>query len=66
MGTWTDCDMTDVEAAQETRAQLEAEMARDLEESAEVRRAYGWPPMDPEGPEDLNTPKTEWALDLPF
>ena len=65
MGTWTDCDMTDVDAAQEIRAQLEAEMAKDLEESAAVRKAYGWPPMDPKGPEDFGrTP--EWALDLSF
>ena len=67
MGIWTDVDMADVEAMQTTRAQFEAEMAKDLEESPEVRRAYGWPPMDPEGPEDFGrTPGTEWALDLPF
>ena len=67
MGYWTAPDMTDVEQAQAVRAQLEAEMAKDLEESAEVRRAYGWPPLDPAGPEDFGrTPETEWVLDLPF
>ena len=53
MGYWMDCDTTDIERAQRIRAELEAEMAKDLEESAEVRRAYGWPPLDPAGPEDL-------------
>ena len=66
MGLWIDVDVDDVEAMQATRAQLEAEMAADLEDPR-VQRAYGWPPENPKGPEDFGrTPETEWALDLPF
>ena len=67
MGYWIAPDMTDVEQAQALRTQFEADMGKDLEESAEVRKAYGWPPMHPKGPEDFGrTPETECAKDLPF
>jgi len=66
MGYWKDCDMTDVEAAQESRAQLDAEMAKALEESPAVQRAYSWPQADPQGPEDFGREAPEWAQNLPF